>query len=98
MSIQHILDILQDKKVKQYLHNHAIRHLSVGGSFAKGNAREDSDIDLIVTVDPSMVGTDYFSLPRYLQEKLGRPIDLIDADYINKHIKESLLSHTVKVW
>ena len=98
MSVHDIVTSLQNKAIKKYLMDHAILHVAIGGSFAKWEEKQDSDIDLIVEVDADTVWTDYFSLPRYLEWKLWRKIDLIDKDYINTHIKSSLLSHTISVW
>jgi predicted nucleotidyltransferase len=98
MSVQDIITTLQEKTVKQHLKDHAIVHVAIGGSFATWKNKQNSDIDLIVEVDDNTVGTDYFSLPRYLEWKLWRKIDLIDKDYINTHVKSSVLSHTISVW
>jgi predicted nucleotidyltransferase len=98
MSVHDVVASLQNTTIKKYLMDHAIRHISIGGSFARWNYIDSSDIDLIVEVDDDTVGTNYFTLPRYLESKLGRKIDLIDKDYINIHIKESLLSHVIPVW
>lgn len=56
-----------------------IRHLSLFGSMARGEARPDSDIDLAAELDPA-ARIDLFSLvalERRLGEILGRKTDLL---------------------
>jgi predicted nucleotidyltransferase len=55
-----------------------IRHLSLFGSVARGEARPDSDIDLAAEIDRT-VGLDLFglvALERQLSQMLGRKVDL----------------------
>jgi predicted nucleotidyltransferase len=56
-----------------------IRHLSLFGSFARGDAGPDSDVDLAVELDPA-ARIDLFrltALERRLAELLGRQVDLV---------------------
>lgn len=98
MTVDDIKKKLSESDVQNYLKSNAIEHVSIAGSYARKNNNSNSDIDLIVEINESQLTTNYFSIPRYLEEKLGRHIDLIDKDYINRHIKTSLLSHTILVW
>ena len=54
-----------------------IRALSLFGSLARGEARPDSDVDLLVefSVTPGLVG--YVRARDYLARLLGRPVDLV---------------------
>lgn len=56
-----------------------IRHLSLFGSVARGDAEVDSDVDLVVELDPeARIGLFAFgALERRLAELLGRPVDLL---------------------
>ncbi len=46
------------------------------GSYAKGEAREDSDVDLFIVTDLS--GFDYFGLIEELREALHKRVDLLN--------------------
>jgi uncharacterized protein len=56
-----------------------IRHLSLFGSVARGEASPDSDIDLAAEIDPSahMDLLTLVALERRLGEILGRKVDLL---------------------
>jgi predicted nucleotidyltransferase len=63
-----------------------IRHLSVFGSVARGEAGPDSDVDLLVQLDRE-ARVDLFQfigLEERLSELLGRPVDLM-AEPVEKH-------------
>ena len=52
-----------------------INYCYLFGSYAKGNPRENSDIDLLV--DTSITGMEFFKLVELLRETLGKKVDLL---------------------
>lgn len=56
-----------------------IRHLSLFGSVARGDAELDSDVDLLVDLDPeAQIGLFALgALERRLAKLIGRPVDLL---------------------
>ena len=61
------------------LHRAGVRHLSLFGSFARGDAGAASDIDLVAEFDPA-ARMDLFrltALERRITEILGRRVDLV---------------------
>lgn len=62
------------------------------GSVSRGEPRDDSDIDLLYELKPdSHIGWGIFHLEDELAEILGRPVDLVARDAINKYIRERVL-------
>jgi predicted nucleotidyltransferase len=53
-----------------------IRRLALFRSWARGDAREDSDVDVLVDVDPS-IGMGFIELAEELERALGRHVDLV---------------------
>jgi len=65
--------------------SYPIRRLALFGSWARGDAREDSDVDVLVEVDPS-IGLRFVELGDQLERALGRRVDLVSR----RAIKPSL--------
>jgi|AntDeeMetagen285_2_1112576.scaffolds.fasta_scaffold06514_3 hypothetical protein len=54
-----------------------VADLAVFGSVARGQAREDSDVDVLVRFKGTATSADYFGLQFYLEDLLGRDVDLV---------------------
>jgi predicted nucleotidyltransferase len=67
-------------------------NVRVFGSVARGEAREDSDIDLLVDQDWSRLsGWGGMELVVALEELLGRRVDVATVEELRPHIRESVL-------
>ncbi len=53
--------------------------IALFGSFAKGTSGEASDIDLLVQLERPL-GLEFVALANYLEECLGRPVDIATFD------------------
>lgn len=71
--------------ILEYLRSHrtdlregfGVQHIGLFGSYARNDAREDSDVDLVVELEAGRKTLrNYFSLKRHLEAGLGRPVDL----------------------
>jgi predicted nucleotidyltransferase len=58
---------------------HGASNVRVFGSVARGDARPDSDVDLLVDVEPTRSLFDLAGLFMELQEILGVRVDLVEA-------------------
>ncbi len=71
-----------------------IRRLALFGSWARGDARPDSDVDVLVEVDAS-IGLRFVDLANELERVVGRPVDLVSRRAIKpslwKHIEPELI-------
>lgn len=91
------------QKEMPYLRQHfGVEQVALFGSFSRGEATEESDIDLVVTLSRPL-GFAFFELADYLEAKLGRRVDLVTAStlelgmsdprraQITRRIQESLV-------
>lgn len=64
----------------------SVTRIGVFGSFARGEARSDSDVDILVELaEPTF---DHFmDLKFRLEEALQRPVDLVMADAVKPRLK-----------
>lgn len=75
-----------------------IAELSVFGSTARGDARPDSDVDLLYVADPA--ATDVSGLaflteaPAEFAEVLGRPVDLVPKEGLHRVIRDDVIAES----
>jgi len=53
-----------------------VSSLALFGSYARGEQSPDSDVDILVEVDPS-IGLDFVTLAERIEKLLGTPVDLV---------------------
>jgi predicted nucleotidyltransferase len=75
---------------------YGIKRLRLFGSHARDEARDDSDIDLIVDLGRPL-GLDFFGMERELAERLGRKVDLATPNALHRIIKDRVLVEAVDV-
>jgi uncharacterized protein len=71
-----------------------IRRLSVFGSALRDDFGPDSDVDLLVEFEPGhCVGFEIFDVEAELSQVFGgRRIDLVNPKYLNRRLKDRILS------
>jgi len=55
-----------------------VRKLALFGSYARGEQQPDSDVDILVDVDPS-IGLDFVTLAERIEKLLGTSVDLVST-------------------
>ncbi len=75
-------------------HYHAT-NVRVFGSVVRGEAREDSDIDLLVDFLPGSTLLDQVGMIDALSVTLGRKVDIVSERALNKHIRQRVLQEAV---
>lgn len=63
-----------------------VRSLEVFGSFVRGEAREDSDLDLLVTFNEVPTLFKFVELENHLSDTLGVKVDLVMKDSLKPAI------------
>jgi len=70
------------------------------GSFARGEDRQDSDIDLMVSYSEKAAGTllDYADIKHGLENLLNRNIDVVEEGYVKSFAIESINRDKVQIY
>jgi predicted nucleotidyltransferase len=74
---------------------HGARNVRIFGSVARGEADEQSDIDLIVEFDPERSLLDHAALWLELQDLLGCKLDVVSDRGIKPRIRERVLREAI---
>lgn len=86
------MGILDIEKIKHYLSSQPVVRAWLFGSFARGEQREDSDVDILVAFDDKAK----VSLLRHagilcdLEDILRRPVDLVNELSLYPEVRESV--------
>ena len=84
------LALAEKEKIAEICKRNDISYCAVFGSFARGEADENSDIDLLVRFSKP-IGWKFYGIAEDLQEILGKKVDLATENMLNKYIRESVL-------
>lgn len=76
------------------LHALGARWLALFGSFARDDARANSDIDLLVDLDQHTFDR-YMDLKFRLEDLLGRPVDLVPVEQLKPRIRDRILREAI---
>jgi len=69
-----------------------VRRLGLFGSFARGEQRADSDVDVLVEFEPGQKTFDRFiGLSFCLEDLLGRAVELVTPESLSPHIGPHIL-------
>jgi len=86
------------KSLRQYFKEKPISKVYLFGSYARNDADDSSDVDILVEIekDYMMSFFEFGSILEDLKELLGSKVDLLSTDAVSKHIapfinKEKLL-------
>lgn len=75
------------RRVRPVAEKYKLKAVYVFGSYARGEAREDSDVDLLVdTAGSDMQGWDYGGLYIDLEEALEKQIDMVTVRSLEQPI------------
>jgi uncharacterized protein len=71
-----------------------VSKMALFGSYARGDQRADSDVDILVEVDPS-IGLDFVTLAERIEQMLGVSVDLVSSRAVTskamKYIEPELI-------
>jgi hypothetical protein len=83
------------KRLLEAAHAHGIRQVRVFGSFARGEAAEGSDVDLLVDLDADHTLLDLLSFQIEAESILGSSVDVATPDLLKEHVRERALREAV---
>ncbi len=91
---QEVIDFLKENK--NYIQNRFNVHkIALFGSVARDEAKENSDIDIVVNMESSF--DNFFDLKYFLEEKLQSKVDLSKEKSLRKFIKNKIQKDLIYV-
>lgn len=87
-----IADAIREKRdlIVHVAARHGATHVRLIGSFARGEARPDSDVDLLVSWAEGTSLFDQAALTVELEKLLGRKVDIASDGWVKPKLRESV--------
>jgi len=87
MTRDEIIEKLRERKSD--LRAQGVAHAALFGSIARGEDRPDSDIDILVDLDPAIVVTifDYAGVKDFIADMFDRPVDVVSRESLKPRVR-----------
>jgi len=82
-------------RIRELGERYGVRNIRVFGSRARGQARPDSDLDLVVEYVPGQSGFAFVHFCREIEELLGRRVDVATDDSLHPMIRDEILAEAL---
>jgi hypothetical protein len=96
MNRMQTLDLLSHHKPR-LARRYGVTALALFGSTAREEAREDSDIDILIAFDGPATSERYFGVQFYLEDLLGRPVDLVTEKALRPELRPDVEREAIRV-
>jgi predicted nucleotidyltransferase len=95
MKCDEILQTLKEREAD--LRAHGVTHAALFGSVARNEQNADSDIDILVDLDPTLVVTifDYAGLKDYVASLFSGSVDVIDRQALKPRVRPQAIADAI---
>lgn len=94
--LDEVKEIIQKHK-KELKEKYGVKEISIFGSLVREEAREDSDVDILVEFEKPIGFFKFLELEEYLSDLIGRKVDLVSKKALKPHIGKYILEEVVTV-
>ncbi|MEZ5802559.1 MAG: nucleotidyltransferase family protein [Rhizobiaceae bacterium] len=95
MKLTEALETLKSAEIS--LRAKGVQHAGIFGSTARGDARTDSDVDVLIDFDPDAPITiyDYVSVKNDIEDLFGVKVDVVDSEGLKPNLRNSVVRDLV---
>lgn len=95
MQCDEVLAILEQHRA--ILKTLGVHSLSLFGSVARNEARPDSDVDILVELEPPITFDRYMDVKLYLEDQLRTRVDLVSWRSLKPQIRDVIEREAIRV-
>jgi len=91
--------VLKDKRqeILRIAAAHGARNIRLFGSVSRGEADPNSDVDILVGLEPGRSLLDIIALKQDLEDLLGCEVDVVTEEAVSPYIREQVLKEAVSL-
>jgi uncharacterized protein len=93
-NLEEIKEVIRQRRAELKSQFH-VEKIGVFGSYARGDQKKRSDIDFLVTFDETIGLFTLSGLYIYLQEQLGRKVDVIPFNSLRPELRKYVLKDLI---
>ena len=85
-------------KILPILKEYKVTKAGIFGSFARGEQKKKSDVDILVEINDNDMGLlGFIRLKSILEEAIKRKIDLVEYSLIRKELRQNILNDEIPI-
>jgi predicted nucleotidyltransferase len=88
-------DLIQDQKK---LELYSVKSLSLFGSVARGEEKEASDVDILVSFGKPIGLFTFMALKDHLEKILSAPVDLVTEEALHPRLRDKIMEGSIHVF
>jgi len=85
------------KKVVPLLKKYGVVRAGIFGSYARGEQKKGSDIDMLVKTKKGTSLIDFIGIKHAAEEVLGKTVDMVEYTALKERIKNQILNDEVRI-
>jgi len=85
------------EKIVPILRENNVTKAGIFGSYARGEQKKRSDVDILVEIDNGIDLIEFIRLRTKLQKAIKRKVDLVEYTCIRKELKNSILNDEIQI-
>jgi uncharacterized protein len=95
MNSSEVLEALRQSEPA--LRRRGVQHAALFGSLARGSHRADSDIDIMIEIDPDtrMTIFDYMDLKEYIASLFDEPVDVVSREGLKPYVRPAATADAI---
>ena len=78
------------KKLVEILKKHGVKNIKIFGSYARGEAKPESDLDVLVEFYERKSLLEIVGIEQELEDKLGMKVDLLTRESISPYLRKRI--------
>jgi predicted nucleotidyltransferase len=90
-------EVLKEKReeILRIAARYGAQKVRLFGSFARGQATESSDVDILVEMEPGRSLLDLVAIKQDLEDLLGRQVHVVTAPALSPYLRDEVLNEAI---